>query len=673
MSTVLDQALASMPLTGAEQQIKEPTDPWTDDMACKIAVQDFLAAERYRSQNHDWRYRVSDELYLAWVAQKYWEGTKIPRASIPVFLAFQQVESLLPKLMSAIFSDNPWFDGEPGLGVAVEIMRQFRDKVRNQLDDAQVRETFRRAIKSALIYGNGITELSWVSQKNKSLKYVPTWKFPQQQQGNVVNFAKAKRVLEKRETEEIENRPVLSNISIKDFYFDPNATSPVIQDPSHGYVCIRVYKTIQFLDSLRENKEFTIPSKDELAKMAQQRPSAQSDTTKSVVELMRFGYWAPQNDQTSDPAGKRIELISRVSKDRVVWVLNRTKTILNKPNPYGFINYYDAFYADVPDRAYGMSMCDVLEGEQRFKTSLINARVDELALSIHAPVQYKRGLNIPSYQLRTRPGQMIQVETPGEDYVRTEMGGITQNAYIEDQASEARAQKITGLSDLIANGMGQEGGNSASRTATGIGAQVQAGSSRIQGLLETLEDTYIEPILNDTVKLNILFPPLGTNAAQIQQLQNVKLYMRASARMKSQMTLLQTLPLVLQSILNPALITQMGQQGIGLNWKEIMTMILDTTGFQNRADLIRKLTPQEIQQMQQQMQAEAQLKMQMQQQRLQSQQQQTDAKLQHSTQLEQMKLDGKHDIEETKGKHALAAALIPTMIEHALAGSTSSE
>src|SRR5262245_48370507 len=114
MTSVLEQVMGTMPLTTAEQQIKDPTDPWSTDLACKIAVQDFHAAERYRNQNHDWRWRVADELYLAWVAQKYWEGTKIPRASMPVFLVFQQVESLLPKLMSAIFADEPWFQADPG-------------------------------------------------------------------------------------------------------------------------------------------------------------------------------------------------------------------------------------------------------------------------------------------------------------------------------------------------------------------------------------------------------------------------------------------------------------------------------------------------------------------------------------------------------------------------------
>jgi hypothetical protein len=50
----------------------------------------------------------------------------------------------------------------------------------------------------------------------------------------------------------------------------------------------------------------------------------------------------------------------------------------------------------------------------------------------------------------------------------------------EGQTSEERSQKITGLSDLPFIGVPGSGRYSASGVATGLGAQVQAGSSRIQ-------------------------------------------------------------------------------------------------------------------------------------------------------------------------------------------------
>jgi hypothetical protein len=610
------------------------------------------------------------------VQQKYWEGTKIPRASIPVFVAFEQVEALIAQEMGVIFSEDPWFQVDPDIaaGTTAEQAKQIQGELMEQMEQAQIREKVRRVLKSSRIYGNGILGLSWESQEIQNLKYVPQW---QQQKPKPVARKRGqasipptpvppKRVLQKVLTKDIVNQPLLDYISIKDFYIDPNCPSPIIQDDGNGYCCVRALKPIEYFDSLRDNKEFNIPSKAELIELAKMKPSAQGDAGKAAEEMMRSGWWYPTNDKTVDPAGKRIEVIARWSKDRVVWVLNREIPILNKPNPYGFIPLYDAFYADVPDRFYAQGICDVVEGEQRLQVSTLNSRLDELSLNIHKPVQVRRGLNIPAYQLRVRPGQVIQVDVPGKDYMLTEVSDITGQAYVEVNASEARVQKTTGLTDLIASGMPQSGGNSASRTATGIGAQVNAGGSRIKYLVENLETTFLEPLLNGVFALNQLYPsPTPGPMQRTMALAKAKIFMRAGARMQSRMALMQTFPLVMQSITNPAFMQQLAQGGQTVDFAELFKMILDMTGYQNRADLIRPLTPQE-QQMLKQPPAEAVLKQQMQQQRLQAQGQIQQGKQQHQTQIEQMKLDAKGGSDRSAMYSELTKALMPIAIKHAL-------
>jgi len=76
---------------------------WSGEQALKVVLRDFGNAETFRMQNHDWRWRNADQTYLAWITQKFWEGTQIPRASLQVHQAFQQIESLLPQVMAAIF------------------------------------------------------------------------------------------------------------------------------------------------------------------------------------------------------------------------------------------------------------------------------------------------------------------------------------------------------------------------------------------------------------------------------------------------------------------------------------------------------------------------------------------------------------------------------------------
>jgi hypothetical protein len=52
----------------------------------------------------------------------------------------------------------------------------------------------------------------------------------------------------------------------------------------------------------------------------------------------------------------------------------------NSANELGCLPFLNSFYIDVPNQFYGLSMADVCEPEQRLQQSIINARIDELAL-----------------------------------------------------------------------------------------------------------------------------------------------------------------------------------------------------------------------------------------------------------------------------------------------------
>ena len=85
---------------GEDKNVLTAAEPWSDSWALDRVKQDFNLAENYRTASHDWRWRNADELYLAWCSQKYWEGTRVPRSSLGIYVALQQIESLLPKLIS---------------------------------------------------------------------------------------------------------------------------------------------------------------------------------------------------------------------------------------------------------------------------------------------------------------------------------------------------------------------------------------------------------------------------------------------------------------------------------------------------------------------------------------------------------------------------------------------
>ena len=559
----------STPQYPDDLRIYSPSQQWPDDYALDRAKEDFELAESYRSTNHDWRFRNADELYLGWAQQKMWEGTRIPRSSLGIYLVFEQVESMLPKVVSSIFSNPEWFDAEPMPTTTYQQARAVSDVMRYHLTAPEsnpalsAREVFRRVAKDALIYCNGVAEIGWKSESIKRRKlfreFVPRRATLDLSQmlgaGTSIQVPTGQftsRVRDMEFTDKID-RPFVRHISLKDFYIDPNCPSPVVQEGQYCFV--RKFMPLGELSALRDTYKFQIPDDNVLRMLTTQKPDAQADWTKGAIETVRTGQWNPQIDQTSDPAGKRVEVIARWDKDRLIWIADRKVVLLNVPNPYGFIPFYSVSCYDVPDRFYGQSISDVNEGEQRLQQSIINGRCDELSLSLHAPMIKKRGTTIPAYQLRTRPGQVIEADNPETDIIWKQSQNITQQAFVEIQYSEQRAQKYTGITDIAMIGGPSAGGNSASRTATGINTQVAASSSRVAYFVENFEDTFAEPLLRGILNLekrfldpntpiqilgedgkDFLHDPLDVINA------DVRFKIRASTRMRSRQMLLQTFP-----------------------------------------------------------------------------------------------------------------------------------
>lgn len=606
------------PLTDAErEQVTLPPDKWTDSYAGKVVVADFNKAAQYRNQNHDWRWRTADELYLAWVDQKYWEGTRVPRSSLGIFVAMEQIESLLPKVLSSIFAEYPWFDIVARPGTTPEEARASADLILQQAEDSNLREQTRRIIKSAFVYGNGIGELDWKYEEVDRVKYIAKY-IPKRKKvthplyGDMnVPTGEFKRKVTEEVTTDVINQPELKYVSLKDFYIDPNCPSPIVQDAR--FAIKRVYMSIDELkETAEEFPEFNLPDDATLVAMANNKPTSFGDQTKLGVEVVRGGSWQPQIDTSVDPAARRMEVLIYTTKERLVWMLNRDATkgvVLNIANPFGFINFFNVHYVDVLDRFYAVAVTDVVEGEQRLITSVINGRVDELALSLH-PTRIKRqGLSVPAYQFRRRPGQIIEAQDPKNDIVTEQVQNITQQAVFEVEAAERRVQKYTGVTDLAMTGMPGGGmGNSASRTATGVGAQVQAAFSRIQYLVENIEGQFLEPLLSAWQTMNMKFIDpnelitiLGQQEGKAIVIDpihvknaNVKFTLRASARMQSKAAIQQVLPLVMQTLLNPEFMQVLTQYKKKVNLLEVFNMLMDGTGYRQKYSFIEDMTQDEI-------------------------------------------------------------------------------
>jgi len=594
--------MGPQPLTEQEsRRIITPADTWSDDYALKVVTQDFGLAENYRTNNHDWRWNTHEALYLGYVPQKYWPGTKIPRASLSAMTSFEQIESMMPRIMQALFADDPWFDATSMGNTSPHAAVISRETILSQLEDCKVRKVIELAVRSGLQYGNGPLELSWLYSSKMVKKFVPKF-IPRRRSafhpllGQItVPIGGYDRVIRETEEEEYENRPVLETIDIRDFYIDPNCPT---SDPEDArYTVRRSYKEADYLRSFRGVDGFNVPSDEDIIELCRTKPSAMGDSTKQFGEAARMGQWNPQVDQSVDPGAGRFELLCYKTDRRIVWVANRRFVIYNVPNPYGRKLQYNFSYTDILSRFYGFSVCDAIEGEQRLQEGLTNGRVDEIALNIHPPTTVLSSNREPVYKLRISPGQVNYSTDPKNDMIRQFTPNVTQNAYQEHAMSEVRVQKITGLADTSSGGQ-----NPVARSATGAGLQGQATVVRNQYQVEKVEDNVLEPMLADCHMLNQfhLDPDQRIEAVNGEQIDpiavfgaKVKFKMRAGSRMAAKAGLMNVLPIIFQEIANPQLQAQLTQQGLTINFPEIMQMILDATGYRKKAEWITKLTPEQ--------------------------------------------------------------------------------
>lgn len=611
------------PLPQSEQRkLDAPSDKWNNRKAFQIVRSDWAFYESYRTNAHDWRYRNSDELYLAWAGQRYWDGTRVPRSSLGIPVTFQQIEALLPKIVSALVNVDGYhfYDLRPGDDEDAELgVLAWKELVSSQLDEINWRMQVARAVKSMAQYGNGVLEVGVEEYEYEDVSFdmrvipVQTSTLIHPIAGPIPFPTKTKQQFSRKVLKEKRLRPYVRYVSLKDFYVDPNCESPRIQDA--GAVIHRRYMRAEQIKALDGQPGFKIPDDMYLTQLSMAKSTANADVTKLSAELFRYNMWNPSQDYTSDPNQKRIAVISYTTNDRKIWWLqgspDESGIIYNEPNKYNEINYYSVPYADVLDRWHALSVCDVAEGEQRLQQAIINGRIDELALSLHRPMVKRRGVTIPAYQLKVRPGVVIETENPEGDIQQLEVQNITQQAFVEVAASDQRVQKTTGITDLAALGTPSAGGNSANRTAAGINTQAGATQDRVRYIVENCEDYLIEPVVNAVIRFDRKFLDLNTASAWLKndprfanldpkKVMNMRIVAecRASKKMAARMGFLQVFPMLAQFLFNPEFLQLTAQVNKKkLNAKTVADMLLDAINYSPKNPLFEDMTPEDVQAM----------------------------------------------------------------------------
>lgn len=605
--------------------VMSPVDMWSTQRAMTMVRDSVNYMETFLQQaGHYTRWTAADEQFVAWKPVQLWDGTRRPKANVPVYLLFQLLQTLLPSVLSAMFPLHENIDVAPRPGSTIDQARAAWELIMAQLESlgedglTRFRLIANEVFTQAFLYGNGIVEIGWLYRIMQRMMYDVDWVSERKLvydhitgQHIVANIGEPKRVIREKLHSYVLNQPDIRCWDIRQFLIDPNCRTPRVQDAA---CCATVQAmTVGELITYRGQTGFDIPDDYSLVKLAEGRLFTPADQYQRQSSAIQGRTWNISDDYTTDPYNKHITVHRWFSRERNVWLLNKQWVAFNGWNTYGVLPFLNAFYVPFPNRFHGVSLADVTEGEQRLESGLLEARLNELSLALSAPFVRKQGtmLGNPGV-IYMSPSKVIDVnDEPEKAIKRLDVQAQTQQVFMEVNDSERRAAKITGLSDMAVAGVAQAAGNSANRTASGIEAQRNATSNRIEFLVENAEASFIEPMCMMLHMLNIKMLPrdqmteiLGVDGKQktidpVHVLNaQPRFTMRAAARMRQRQQTMQIMPWLVQVYLNPELIGMMGQQqNMTLDVKVLTDWIMDTINAP-KISLWRALTPQEVQQQQ---------------------------------------------------------------------------
>lgn len=538
-------------------------------MALSVVKQSFFEAEVFRAQNIEARWTRNEALYLGKVPQKTWNGTSVPRSSVSYSLVADQVEAALPMILQALFSQPDWFEVTPKNETTLPEALQIRDQLLYQLENPgegmkPFKAELEQVVKDMLIKGNGYVTLEY----NPATKYIkPSYR------------------------------------DIRDIYIDPGCSDPLNLDAAR-YVILRDTKTIDEIRSWRNLPKMNMPSDEQLAALARQGSLRRADQLKQQTAQMTGSSETPaMQNLIPDAAGHKLEILTYYSKKQIVVTIGTEWVLFSEENPFGFFPGASCVCAIINGQHYGMSIADRQSDIQGTVAGLINAHLDELALSVNPPRgQGSSATGADASSKSLHPGQVWSLKNPKTDLNFFTPSGATQNVFQSIQFLIQTADARTGFDSAA----GKFKPGNANRTLGGMQMQQAGGFTRISLLVQHVEDMLTQMLhkmlrMTSIISGSGVFLPAQAGERQSYLVNSstlgkpVNVCIRAASQMLTREKLMGILPVITQFYTQPNFQQGLAESDLKINWPEMFRFVQQATGVEKQFEFVVPLTPEEKQ------------------------------------------------------------------------------
>jgi hypothetical protein len=459
------------------------SDEQLEDLAAvKLVVQDAVLAEQYLSKQYlpaEWQ--KNDEMYRALVRQRQW-ANGVARANLGMPLIMEVIDKhLLPAVHMSFFSEEQPFQLEPKGKTSREASDAMARILNWAIRKSDFKEEMRLVEKSALQYGLGVAKWGWrtATEKKKTFQYV--------NHPDPEDSTKTRQTVEASEDEYECNYPTFEWVGLRHILVDPSCNRQDVRKAR--WVIFQSFITADELDQYRDQEGYkNIPSRDELRLILANKGEPTTNSLKGELSPTNLQLQSEKPDvaTTVDPLSQPLEVLERWDGEYVTVVVQRKLLIRNEEHELGRMPFLSCAFIDVLGSLYGFGVAKLLGGEQSLQQGIINSYIDILALQLNPSFQLMKGLGNSRQNIEMSPGGVIN---ENGELKPLPIPSVTTEALNAVSASEARATRRVG-----ANG-GDNMPTQAMRTAEGVQAFTSGLTQSLEYFIEIFSDLVFIPAL----------------------------------------------------------------------------------------------------------------------------------------------------------------------------------
>jgi len=537
--------------------------------------------------------------------------------TVPKFTLSNHLSAIVPKIMSGIFYETPWFTARPRPSVTQDIVRAKTALFTYQFDQMELLQEIEPGAEQMGHLGTCIFKWGWCSKKKITKRYVRkanTVAVDTPMSTAHVDTPESKEFTVEYDEETIEH-PWLKMCDIRTVLVNPGTRRGDIRKAKN--VIYRDFATWSDLEALRDVEGYDIPDEGTLKEWFLNRANPHPDNLAMTQPEMMRGYLQhaiPRNyKSTEDPLENGLELLERWDGNKVGAALrykNEWVLIRNEANPYGKIPFLSANWRNLPDAFYGQGLGQLVGAEQMVEQGTTTLALGMLAYGLQPTAVRKQGYNAISQPNAWEQGGIINVEDDVDKAFKfLEFPPIPAEAWKFIEYSQASAQESSGANQQTTLGAGASGARTTGmRSGTGAALVGQANAARLDGPVERLIRQVLVPFLyivddlnNDRLPTETLDGVLGEVAKDLKvdhvAFRNAKMEYEvlAGAHLGPKKEMAQFLPFLINLVNNPTVVEMLAESGWQFDMNAIFKAMADLSGWKYSQPFLVKMTAQQQQ------------------------------------------------------------------------------